>query len=155
MEGARSPQYDPAEARFAAGAAAALLLLSGVISLPTLRFRLYAEVYEYLPYQVMLLRYAVSCAIRAAAIAAGLGLLARREWARRLAIGLELFTLATLWWKHPAAGIARATVDAAREFPPGFLDDFRWFLYALDGLLAVAVLYALTRPKVRERFARS
>lgn len=112
----------------------------------------YVEMFSYLPPAVVSLRYAASWAVRLAGFACAAGLLLRREWARRAAIALELFTLATLWWKHPAPAIARV---AGARLPPEFAADLRWFLLGADALLAAAALYALTRPSVRERFARS
>lgn len=112
----------------------------------------YAEMFAYLPPAAASLRYAESWAVRLAGIGCAAGIVLRREGARRAAIGLELFTLATLWWKHPAPAIEAV---AGGRLPADFLPLLRWFLLGGDALLAAAALYALTRPSVRERFARS
>ena len=150
----KRPEYTPREAAAAANASGFILILGALSSLTILNYPVYAGLFDYLPYPIMLLRYSISCGIRIAGTAAGLGIFARREWARKLALGLETFTLVTLWWKHPAAVIARTAAPMADKLPPGFLEGFRWLLYAVDGLAAVAILYLLTRPKVKERFER-
>lgn len=80
-----------------------LLILSSLMHMLKLvvERQVYAEYYAYLPAWLLTARYSFSWFQRLCGILAGAGILARKELARKLALAIGWFTLATVYWKHP------------------------------------------------------
>jgi hypothetical protein len=62
---------------------------------------LYERYYSYLPAGLLAARYSFSWFQRIIGILAGVGILARKEMARKLAFFIGGFTILTIYWKHP------------------------------------------------------
>ena len=84
-----------------------LLILSSLIHIQKLihEIPLYVHYYSDLPPEWIVARYAFSWFQRLVGILAAVGILARREIARRLGIALGCFTVLTVYWKHPYAAV--------------------------------------------------
>ena len=85
---------------------ALLLLVSTLIHIHKLVFDVkdYVFFYSYLPPWLTATRYAFSWCQRAVGLLVAVGLLAQKDIARKAGIGVGLFTIATIYWKHPAEG---------------------------------------------------
>ncbi|HOW88299.1 MAG TPA: hypothetical protein PKV84_06565 [Candidatus Omnitrophota bacterium] len=66
---------------------------------------LYFDAYKYMPEWFVEVRYAFSWFLRFAGLTAGIGLLARQEFARKLAFAIGAFTVLTVYWKHPVHAV--------------------------------------------------
>lgn len=79
-----------------------LLILGSLIKLfGFLRYDYYVFMFQQLPAENVGDRYIVSIAYRLVGLITAGGLLLRKEWARQLFLTLCIFTLVTLYWKHP------------------------------------------------------
>lgn len=64
-------------------------------------FEVYAQQNAPLAGGLLIARYMISICLRAVGLAVGIGLLLKIPKIRTLAIGLCLFTILTIYWKHP------------------------------------------------------
>ena len=167
---AKPPPPRPAGLPKAAVAAAVLLILMSVFDLGSLRWEHYRRVFPTWSEGLVRLRYLVSVSQRALGVAAGLGVLARLEWARRLALGVCAFMTLTLPWKHPYEAVhssfeldqdnklelLKALMDIGVADPIGAYPSVIRLFIALTSLTNLAIVgwtaYALTRPHVRALF---
>lgn len=132
-----------------------------------LDFKNYWYLLQDWPGEFLPVRYFLSWTARLLAITAAIGLLRGKEWGRKIICMIMWFTIFMVYWKHPY---------------PGFLLQMRRFDNILDGyvgvsletltgqslatlalmssiiiciqevLLSSAILYYLTRPKVKVYF---
>ena len=80
-----------------------LLILSSLMHIHKLVVDLewYVDSYSYMPPWLIVLRYGFSWFQRALGILVGIGLLAQKDIARKLGILIGMFTILTIYWKHP------------------------------------------------------
>ena len=64
-------------------------------------YSLYAQRLYYLPKGLIAVRYAFSIGVRALLFISGVGIFFRREIFRKSAVFVCLFTIFTIYWKHP------------------------------------------------------
>ncbi|MDP2652850.1 MAG: hypothetical protein Q8Q08_02340 [Candidatus Omnitrophota bacterium] len=144
-----------------------LLLISSFVHVHKLvvDHSLYLDYYAYWGKGLALTRYAFSWFQRILGISSALAMLSRRDWGRKLAIVIGLFTMATLYWKHPyqafknhtqyldqllgglfyALGVSGVTFESLTI--PALIVH-----YFLDILFCSAMIYYLTRPGVKSYF---
>lgn len=143
-----------------------LLVLSSLVHMHKLVAdrQAYADYYGYLPTGWILARYAFSWLQRFAGILAGIGILARKEIARKLAFIIGGFTLATVYWKHPYPAVKLHCEYLDKQF--GYFLPQAWTGISFSSLapLSVAALilcdivfwgiffYCFTRPSVKDQF---
>ncbi|MBI4341225.1 MAG: hypothetical protein HY598_02965 [Candidatus Omnitrophica bacterium] len=138
--------------------ATSLLQLTALLDL-----RHYRYLFQNWPGEFLLLRFAASWVMRILGIAAGLGLLAQDERARKAVLGLSWFTILTVYWKHPYDGFLRH-VRYVNDMLDGLLEQLRISLPSLalwscittmvfEVACASVVLYYLTRPRIKAHFA--
>jgi hypothetical protein len=80
-----------------------LLILSSLLHIHKLVVDLdwYVDSYSYMPPWLIVLRYGFSWFQRMIGILVGIGLLAQKEIARKLGILIGMFTILSVYWKHP------------------------------------------------------
>jgi hypothetical protein len=144
----------------------ALLILSSLVHMHKLLVEkgLYERYYSYLPAGLVAVRYSFSWVQRVLGILAGVGLLARKEIARKLAFFIGGFTILTVYWKHPYEAVRLHTQYLDQQL--GHLLSWTGTGVTFSGLtpLVVAALiacdiifwaiffYFFTRPSVKVQF---
>jgi hypothetical protein len=144
--------------------ATSLLQLIGLVDVHR-----YWYLFQSLPPLVIMGRYMVSWAARVVGLAAGIGLLQRREVFRKTAIALGCATIATTHWKHPYDGFARHISDLEFQVPEfgmllrglgqfgmdrsTFIGLVVFVTRAQEIALALLLIWYLTRPHVKAQFA--
>ena len=146
-----------------------LFIISSLIQMHALlNFEWYKEVYRYLPGSLMIMRYSFSWIQRILGISAGIGLLYLNELSRKILLCISVFSILTLYWKHPFI---------AFQYHTEYLDRELGFLFSHTGLPHISfsslvlpslivqdlsdilfngvVIYYLTRPKVKAMFKKS
>ena len=86
------------------------------------------------------IRYCFSLGLCIFGIAVAVGLLARKEVFRKLGIGLGVFTLLTIYWKHQPATFFRHTEYLTEKYAysySGLMIDFS--VFAKDALITLYV----------------
>lgn len=125
----------------------------------------YVSAYSYLPPFWIATRYAFSWFQRLAGLLIAFGLLRREELARKGVLCLAVFTILTIYWKHPYAVFFRMTEDLQarwgdllQEYSP---IDIRFtsvagialiFQYLWDILFNGMMLAYFTRSGVKKEF---
>jgi hypothetical protein len=153
-----------------------LLILSSISHMLKLSVERTAfdEYYSYYPAWLMPIRYYFSWLQRILGILAGIGILARKEIARKLAFVIGGFTVLTVYWKHPyeAVKLHAAHLDQQygyllthlREnvFPTTYDVTFSSIaplgvagLILCDFVFWGIFFYFFTRPSVRDQFRPS
>ncbi len=143
-----------------------LLILSSLLHIHKLIVELqdYVDIYSYLPAGWIVSRYAFSWAQRIVGILVGVGLLGKKEIARKIFLALSCFTILALYWKHPYAGV-KQHCDLMQEQLSGLLSPFgirdassfmapcvMAGLWIQDIIFFGTALYYFTRPAVRRHF---
>jgi hypothetical protein len=125
---------------------------------------LYVRIYSYLSPEWLVTRYAFSWFQRLVGILAGVGILARRELARKIGFVLGGFTILTVYWKHPYAAVLLHNQDLDRRLGhllswTGTGVTFAWVtpfsvaaLIACDIIFWAVFFYFFTRPPVKSQF---
>ena len=147
-----------------------ILIITSLLQLSTLsHLEYYQWLFSVLPEGTLRLRYFISVALRVLGFASGIGILLRKDLFRKIAIGLSVFTTATIYWKHPMYGIsklARVVVEMLSRFnyrytdlnQPFLIEVIEWgsliALYAIDLGFAIWLIYYFTRPKIVAHFKR-
>ena len=123
----------------------------------------YFDTYSYMPYWLTVTRYSFSWFQRIVGITAAILTLMYREWGRRLLLIIAVFTIATVYWKHPFVGVKRHAVELKAQYPAVYGDIsidtiVVWatiVLILLDVIFQSVVIYYFTRRQVREAFVKS
>ena len=146
---------------------AALFLFGALYKLLGFRnYEYYQFMFQYLPEKVILYRYVLSVLLRIAVIFAAFGLLFYKEFYRKLAIGLVVLNLVTLYWKHPYRVFFNIAVwtESGSPMPFPATTGHEALLYPyfpaismivfslIDVVFSVFVLRVLTRPKIKSFF---
>lgn len=142
----------------------ALVLLSSLMHMEKLveDRAWYFETYSYMPLWLATARYSFSWFQRVAGITAALLTLNYREWGRRLLLVIAVFTISTVYWKHPYVAVERHGAELKIQYPAVFgdysLDHIATVatigLILIDVLFQSAVIYYFTRREVREAFRK-
>ncbi len=125
--------------------------------------RWYYDVFDYLPKETLDLRYAFSFFWSLLCVAAGIGLFFLKKPARIAVMVISGLTMAAAYWRHPYAALLKHTRELDLRFPTMFAgnDALVGFSFAkltgvviflqitTDVLLCSALIYFLTRPKVK------
>ena len=88
-----------------------------------LGYNRYIYLFQDLPAQVVLLRYAGSWFWRILGLVVGVGLLFRKDICRKIGIGLCWYTIVTIYLKHPYAALDHAIQELVRQ---GAIDPGVW-----------------------------
>jgi len=129
----------------------------------TMRKEWYLEVYAYMPIWLAYTRYAFSWAQRIIGITGGIGLILRRSFGHWIILGINVFTILTVYWKHPYTGFLRHAQALDIQYPLffqqypflSFASLARWSMIGhilFDIVFCSAVIYFLTRPAVKQHF---
>jgi len=92
----------------------------------------------------------------------GVGILFRKEIFRKLVILSGIFTILTVYWKHPVSVFKQILllrikqgIVSAEVLPR--IDVLAWksalVCYAVDILIFSVLIYLLTRPKIKGQFS--
>ena len=146
-----------------------LLVVSSAIMLPGYfwsgyRPDQYKIIHQSLPEWLIVIRYIVSCGLRIVGLVSGIGILYLNDVFRKIAIGLGIFVMSTIFFKHPFHGFSvqadkiEELVFLIREL--GFYSVsasmVTWGLVILvsliDFVFAASIVYFFTRPKVKKQF---
>ncbi|MCA9403003.1 MAG: hypothetical protein KC897_04420 [Candidatus Omnitrophica bacterium] len=123
----------------------------------------YFENYAYLPAWLAVIRYSFSWFQRILGVTAAVLTLMYRELGRKLLLIIGIFTITTVYWKHPfeavkihAEGLQASFPEQAQQFS---LDSIAAtatvFLILIDVTFQGIVIYYFTRKRVKEAFANS
>ncbi len=123
----------------------------------------YFATYAYLPAWLTTARYGFSWFQRVAGLLAGILTLLRLELGRKLFIWIGLFTITTVYWKHPYVAVLRHAGTMKTQYPAVFADipldsialSATVGLMLSDVIFQGIVIYYFTRPYVKEAFRRS
>ncbi|MDD5568155.1 MAG: hypothetical protein PHY88_03000 [Candidatus Omnitrophica bacterium] len=153
---------ETAKSRLTIGIALCVILIIAYsfLSLPG-SFDSYYVRFRPSPKSLIFIRYLFSLGIRAALFISGIGILFRKDIFRKIAIFVGLFTIATIYWKHPVEVYRkilwwqiRQGVLSVEAIPR--IDMLAWFCavtsYLVDIIVSLCLVYYLTRPKVRKLF---
>jgi SAM-dependent methyltransferase len=136
-----------------------------------LDFEHYSYLFSPLPSRIIFLRFGLSWALRLTGLLSGIGILFRKDGFRKLALGLFVFTLFTVPWKHPVFGFRHhaAYLDQLLKDQGAYplkmagvvIPSFSSLApvsaraaQAAEVLFALAFLYYFTRPKVKAWFKK-
>lgn len=112
---------------------------------------------------LLFIRYLVSWGIKIAGLLLGVGLLQLNEWARKLTIYYFIFIVLTVNLKHayPAYLMHMKMLDASTGGGPYPGMSFESLVLpalfiqrAVDVVFGIAIIFFLSRPKVKEQFKR-
>lgn len=144
-----------------------LLIISSLVHINTFIFGYfwYWHIFDYLPGWGITVRYCGSWALRLLGISAGIGLLRGRKIARKIAIGISMYSILTLYWKHyyPAYTIPCQLISELYENTYRQLQAQGWSFdrlcktawtvqNAIDFIFHFFLLYYLYRPPVKKFF---
>jgi len=129
-------------------------------------FDYYSRVFQQLPPFFIVGRYIISIMLRVLGFSAGIGLLLRKDIARKLALGLAIFTILSLYWKHPYSVVYNyykisfyftQNPDGVVQFVlPETIKQYTLVtlavFYLFDILFCSGLIYYFTRPKVKAQF---
>lgn len=131
-------------------------------------YEAYSAVFRPMPQGLILLRYCFSIILRIAGVACGIGIILRKEMFRRLAVGLGVFNIVTIFLKHPQdhvgkmmAGFSRASSEVsglAAVGQPWAVRQEALFavasLYFIDIVFAACIVVYLSAPQTRAWFQK-
>lgn len=147
-----------------------LLMITSILQMRKfVSFDDYHRIFQQLPPVLVAIRYCISITLRILGFLSGLGILLRRNWARILALSLAIFTILTLYWKHPYFVVsnyykiifyfANSPLDGAQVVLPQNLKLLTFItlgvFYLIDIVFFGSLTYYLTRPKVKAYFIHS
>lgn len=128
-----------------------------------LDYQYYANVFKGLPELLIKFRFAFSISLRLLIVVSGVGVLLRRNFARLLAIIYSLFTIGTVYWKHPYHTFENVFMWQAANgtLPQTVADNLHYYVlglmlyyYIKDILLALVVIYILKRKDIVLQFRK-
>jgi hypothetical protein len=140
---------------------AILVVTYSFLGMPFDSFSSYYNKFRPSPQNLIFIRYLFSIALRLAVLISGIGILFRKHIFRKIIVFISFFTIATVYWKHPAIcfkrvllwRIAQGAVSA--DIIPR-INILSWICVAICSIIDISVclclIYYLTRPKVREQF---
>ena len=144
----------------------ALLILSSFVHIQKMIVEgpVYVHYYSYLSPEWIVARYAFSWFQRLVGILAGVGILARKEIGRKLALLIGIFTVLTVYWKHPYEAVKLHTEHLDQKY--GYLLAWTrtgvtfssvtsasvFFLILSDVVFWAVFIYFFTRPSVKRQF---
>jgi uncharacterized membrane protein YphA (DoxX/SURF4 family) len=143
-----------------------MYLVSSLIQMQVLimKKQWYFEIYGHMPLWLATVRYGFSWFQRIAGIMAALGLLTFNKIGRWIAIGISIFTMATIYWKHPYSAFLAHAQGLDRQYNYLSLNNnfgvsfeslalaAMLVQYALDIGFCLSVLYILSRPRIKSVF---
>ena len=138
-----------------------LVILYSFQGLPGLNFSFYAMKFYPLPEKWILARYGGSIALRVFLFIAGIGILFRKDIFRKIIVGICLWTIFTVYWKHPLGSFKNSLMFNIRHgiIPVDLMpkiDMMAWtclcLAYTIDITISLFFIYLFTRPKIKEQF---
>jgi len=137
-----------------------LFIISSLVQMTGLEYTRYQYLFQPLFGWLTLIRYVGSWALRVLGVIAGVGLLYRKNFARKIVIGISWYTILTLYWKHPYGAVVRHWEMVKNEL------GFTYFnfghlnmalittvgLCVLDFVFFVFVLWYLNRWDIKKQF---
>lgn len=137
----------------------ALIVVSSLVHIQTLIVDMewYFYTYSYLPHWLAVCRYSFSWFQRIFGLTAGIGIFFYRDVFRKMLLILGIFTITTVYWKHPYQGV-KQHVLILKETVPNYVYSEKIvlasviFLITLDVVFQGAVIYYFTRPSVKKSF---
>jgi hypothetical protein len=143
---------------------ATFLISSAVYDMSTfVHYDYQRALFQELPERVFQARYAFSFALRTLIIIVSLGLLRLDERCRKAIIGLAVFTIATIYWKHPFYVFENVAIMVERNYF-GAADELRFpafpwismFVYVTaDLLIAGFLIYYFTLQSVTRLYRKN
>lgn len=147
-----------------------IIVVTSLLQLNSLTSWLYYQwLFNALPEDMLRVRYFISIALRTLGFVSGIGILLHKDLFRKIAIGISVFTVATIYWKHPLYGVskhARVVIDwisrsnccyAGLSQPP-LIKIIEWSslisLCAVDVGFALWLIYYFTRPRIKAYFKK-
>jgi hypothetical protein len=138
-----------------------VVILYSLQGLPNLNFAAYAIKFQPISEKLIFGRYLLSLALRTILFTAGIGILFRKDIFRKSIIFISLFTICTIYWKHPLLCFKNSLmfdinhgVLSVSLLPK--IDMIAWICvvicYMMDISIAVFLIYLFTRPKIKEQF---
>lgn len=124
-------------------------------------FERYQFMFNYLPQDVMMLRYKFSIALRLAILVTAIGIMFRKELFRKLMVGIAIFTIMTIYWKHPLdcyRNIFKRMADIGLMQPSlvHLSDTLSYAMmiscYAIDLAISIGLVYFFTLSGVKNQF---
>ena len=142
------------------------IILSSLGQIAALNLEHYRYLFHDLPGWLLLGRYGISWGLRIFGLTVGIGILYRKEFARKLGLWLFAFTILTVICKHPYAGFENH-IEYLRQnfFPYQDPNEFAgvsvvaltWgavgLACLLDVIFAGCFIYYFTRPQIKKYFA--
>ena len=137
------------------------VILYSFQGMPTIDFDSYAIKFYPLPEKLILLRHVFSIALRIFIFITGLGILLRKDIFRKSVLFVSLFTICTVYWKHPFLCFKNSLMFNIRQgvlsvdlMPK--IDFLAWICvvtcYLMDIIISIFLIYLFTRPKIKEQF---
>ena len=120
-------------------------------------YKYYRFMFQELPEPIVSLRYGFSILFRGVIIVAAFGTLYFKEWARKLLLSVALFTIATIYWKHPYYAFENIAIMIESNYFGAPVQElaypaFPWitlFIYILfDLLTAGLIIYYFTLSEI-------
>jgi len=138
-----------------------IVILYSFQGLPTFDFAAYASKFSPLSEELILVRYIFSITLRIFLFIAGVGVLFRRDIFRKSILFICLFTICTVYWKHPFLCFKNSFMFNINQgvVPVDLMPKINlitWFCvvtsYIMDIVISVFLIYLFTRPKIKEQF---
>ena len=138
-----------------------LIIIYSIHGLPIVNFKTYYSKFYPSPERVILVRYILSIALRVVLIISSLGILLRKEIFRKIILFLSLFTIATIYWKHPVVCFERVLLWKVSQgiLPVDVLTRIdmlsrisAMICAIMDIGFALCLIYYFTRPQVKKQF---
>jgi len=127
-----------------------------------LSYDYYRFMFQQLPESIILVRYCSSIMLRLAGLTAATGVLLLKDGFRKFFVLLCLFTLCSIYWKHPFYVFENISRHTERQFfNTTTVEELTYplhpwisliFHYAVDIIFSGSALFYFTRPKIKEKF---
>lgn len=122
----------------------------------------YFETYGYMPAWLTTTRYCFSWFQRIVGITGAILVLKYHEWGRKILIAIGVFTITTVYWKHPYIAVKAHAQSWQKSFPLEVqqysLETIAlwatFILIILDVVFQSVLIYYFTRKDVKEAFQK-
>ncbi len=120
----------------------------------------YQQFFQFMPDSLIPWRYSFSLLLRITSIACGLGIILRKDIFRRILVGICVFNIVTIYWKHPPYAIQNVVNNFLLFmpflFPAGaenlVFNIFLLMIYGMDFIIFGIFIYYFTRSGVKAQF---
>lgn len=126
-------------------------------------YEYYANLFSAMPLWLINVRFVFSVVLRIIIILGSIGVLLRSRIARKLILAYSIFTILTIYWKHPYVAFKNVFEWQAANgtLPENVAANLHWyilglmlFFYIKDILISIITIYLLRRENIAMQFIK-